>query len=327
MRLIRCFLGLFMTPPASSFRWILGVSLVVLVGWACSDEPEGPLTPPPPPAPQPPPDVPPVLVGSWGELGAGPGQFRNLTAIKIDADDVVYLTDWETVRVQRFQPDGTFLGEWPVEIPTRLSAVPLSRGPQDMTIAPNGDIYVLLEDGDTWWIARFLPDGTYLFAVALEKGPATEQVEFAPAIAVDADGNLYVADYFEDRIQKLDSLGRFLGVWTGGDDRITQPRGLGWGPNGTLFAMERQLQVYEFDADGAVMNLWSLNHHAPEAMGVDAFGNVYTSSQRRNTIERSTPDGAHIEWQDVALGGIAVASDGTVLVGHSGSVAVYRYAD
>lgn len=307
--------------------YVLGLSLIVLTGWACSDDgPEGLTTAPPPPL-EPPPDVPPTLVGSWGEFGTDPGQFQNLTAVKIDEHDVVYLTDWETVRVQRFKPDGTFLGEWPVEIPSRLAAGPLPRGPQDLTIAPNGDIYVLMEDGDTWWIARFLPDGTYLFAVALEKGGGIGQVEFAPAIAVDADGNLYVADFFEDRIQKLDSLGRFLDVWTGGDDRISQPRGLGWSPEETLFAMERQFQVYEFDADGSVMNVWLLNHHSPEAMGVDSFGNVYTSSQRRDTIERSTPDGSHIEWQDVAQGGIAIASDGTVLVGHPGSVAVYRYPE
>jgi tripartite motif-containing protein 71 len=163
--------------------------------------------------------------------------------------------------------------------------------------------------------------------VALQKGSGIGQVEFATAIAVDTDGNLYVADFYEDRIQKLNHLGQFLDVWTGGGDRIIQPQGLAWSPDGNLFAMERQLQMYEFDPDGLVMNLWSLDHHTPQVMGVDVFGNVYTSSQRSQTIERSTPGGVHIEWDDVAQGGIAVAADGTVLVGHEGSVAMYVYPD
>ena len=70
-----------------------------------------------------------------------------------------------------------------------------------------------------------------------------------------------------------------------------------------------------------------LDHHTPEVMGVDGFGNVYTSSQRGQTIERSTSEGVHVEWDEVARGGIAVSLDGTILVGQAGSVAIYRYPE
>lgn len=52
------------------------------------------------------------LVASWGEPGAGPGQFRVPHGIAIDRDGVVYVADRENSRVQLFEPDGTFLREW-----------------------------------------------------------------------------------------------------------------------------------------------------------------------------------------------------------------------
>ena len=70
-------------------------------------------------------------VREWGEAGKGPGQFRLLHSIQIDSDGVVYLADRENGRVQRFDLDGKFLGEW-----DKL-----------------GRIFSLKLDGDSIWLA------------------------------------------------------------------------------------------------------------------------------------------------------------------------------
>ena len=49
----------------------------------------------------------------WGEPGTGPGQFRLPHSIQIDENDIVYVADRENGRVQRFDRNGKFLGEWP----------------------------------------------------------------------------------------------------------------------------------------------------------------------------------------------------------------------
>jgi DNA-binding beta-propeller fold protein YncE len=49
----------------------------------------------------------------WGEPGSGPGQFRLPHSIQIDERDVIYVADRENGRVQRFDRNGEFLGEWP----------------------------------------------------------------------------------------------------------------------------------------------------------------------------------------------------------------------
>ena len=53
-------------------------------------------------------------VHEWGTPGSGPGQFRLPHGITIDKDNILYVADRENGRVQRFDLDGKFLGEWPL---------------------------------------------------------------------------------------------------------------------------------------------------------------------------------------------------------------------
>jgi hypothetical protein len=53
-------------------------------------------------------------VHQWGTAGAAPGQFRLPHGITIDRDNIIYVADRENGRVQKFDLDGKFLGEWPL---------------------------------------------------------------------------------------------------------------------------------------------------------------------------------------------------------------------
>lgn len=48
----------------------------------------------------------------WGSAGTGPGQFRLPHSIQVDEKGIVYVADRENGRIQRFDRDGKFLGEW-----------------------------------------------------------------------------------------------------------------------------------------------------------------------------------------------------------------------
>lgn len=48
----------------------------------------------------------------WGSAGSGPGQFRLPHSIQVDENGVVYVADRENGRIQRFDREGTYLGEW-----------------------------------------------------------------------------------------------------------------------------------------------------------------------------------------------------------------------
>jgi DNA-binding beta-propeller fold protein YncE len=52
------------------------------------------------------------LLLSWGEPGAGPGQFNLPHGIGVGRDGRVYVADRENSRVQVFTPEGKYLTEW-----------------------------------------------------------------------------------------------------------------------------------------------------------------------------------------------------------------------
>ena len=52
------------------------------------------------------------LLLSWGEPGAGPGQFYVPHGIAVDRHGTVYVADRENCRLQLFNPDGVFISEW-----------------------------------------------------------------------------------------------------------------------------------------------------------------------------------------------------------------------
>lgn len=61
------------------------------------------------------------LIQSWGEPGAGPGQFTLPHGICVYTDGRVFVADRENDRVQIFSPTGDFLEEWTqVQRPTNI---------------------------------------------------------------------------------------------------------------------------------------------------------------------------------------------------------------
>jgi streptogramin lyase len=51
-------------------------------------------------------------ITEWGSPGNGPGQFRLPHSIQIDENGIIYVADRENGRVQRFDMEGKYLGEW-----------------------------------------------------------------------------------------------------------------------------------------------------------------------------------------------------------------------
>jgi streptogramin lyase len=52
-------------------------------------------------------------VREWGSHGTGPGQFHLPHSIVIDEDGIIYVADRENGRIERFDLDGKYLGEFP----------------------------------------------------------------------------------------------------------------------------------------------------------------------------------------------------------------------
>ena len=87
-------------------------------------------------------------------------------------------------------------------------------------------------------ITAYDPEGNYLFHWG-EQGPGEGQMDTPSGLAFDSSDNLYVADTYNNRVQKFTAEGKFIQT-IGGD----QPEGvsLPWG-----LAVDRHDSVYVAD--------------------------------------------------------------------------------
>ncbi len=193
--------------------------------------------------------------------------------------------------------------------------------PRDLAVAPDGTLYVV--DGGNNRILHLAPDGSLLQAWGSFAASNYETNEMAPAgtfndpwgIAVGPDGSVYVADTWNNRIQKFTADGQFLTMW--GQFGAAESRYHFWGPRGV--AVDDQGQVYVtdtgnkrvviFDSDGndlasfggAGMGVGEFDE--PVGIAVDDQGWVYIADTWNMRIQVMIPDGSgsltystNIEW-------------------------------
>ena len=132
-----------------------------------------------------------TLLKSWGEEGTGPGQFALPHCLRVDSRGRVLVLDRENRRMQIFDAEGTYEGEWPD-----------LDGPNDLYI--DGDDNVFVAEG-RYRIRVFDLDGELLGRWG-EQGDAPGQFANGPhGLWLDSHGDLYVAEvpFLDNRLQKF----------------------------------------------------------------------------------------------------------------------------
>jgi tripartite motif-containing protein 71 len=168
----------------------------------------------------------------WGSKGSGEGQLIEPFDIAIDPQDHVYVTDMGSNTVQKFDETGRFLQRWG------------TYGYQDgefsdvysVAIAPDGNVLVTDSTGR---IQKFSSTGQFISTTLPE--PVDNQGVFLWNIAVDNHGDIYVADWYGNRIVKLDPEGKALAAWTGADV------GIDWFANLREIAVDQRGNIYVTD--------------------------------------------------------------------------------
>lgn len=211
------------------------------------------------------------LVTEWGGGGEEPGHFSLSLGIDVDADNNVYVTDFYHSRIQKFDSNGTFLLEWETN---------QSTSPAFLAVDHQGNLYIdLFPPHDDHFIQKFDTEGNLLSEWGKASGEFAGRIE---DIAVDKDGNLYVADPLMRRIQKLDPEGNLLATFGGeaskeGNGLFFDPFGVSVDNDGYIYVLDGNF-LQKLDWEGNFVTQWSTDGGDLDKaanVAVDGDGNIY----------------------------------------------------
>jgi hypothetical protein len=179
------------------------------------------------------------FLSSWGE-----GMFTRPHGITIGPDDAVYCTDDVNHTVRKFTPDGRLLmtlgangrpsdtGATSIDYRTIQRAGPPFHYPTNVALSADGDIFVSDGYGNAR-IHRFSADGRLLSSWG-QPGGEPGQFRVPHGIAVDREGEVFVADRENSRIQIFSAKGELLRELTG----VARPCQVAFDAAGNLWVAE-----------------------------------------------------------------------------------------
>jgi uncharacterized protein YjiK len=179
--------------------------------------------------------------------------------VATDASGNVYVAEPNTLggtattndRLVKFSADGTFMDV----IAGPGTGAGQVADPSAVAIAPNGNIYVTEKWGSSALsnrVSYFDQYGNYIGSWGTY-GTGNGQFEHPEGIAVDSVGNVYVADYLNDRIQKFTSSGGWIRSWT-----VSSPQGVAVDSSDVVYVAGGG-QIRRFDGSGNALTNWASN--------------------------------------------------------------------
>ncbi|MBI3326287.1 MAG: NHL repeat-containing protein [Nitrospinae bacterium] len=162
------------------------------------------------------------FLGKWGKAGSGDGELNRPAGMIFDKDNSLYVVDSGNNRIQKFTKDGKFLGKFG----KAGSGEGEFNQPWGITVDHHGNVYVA--DWKNHRVQKFTADGKFLakFGRYGVVPPATfiqEQVtppsvfekkvteagllNHPTDVAVDPEGDVYVADWANHRVYVFDPEG------------------------------------------------------------------------------------------------------------------------
>jgi len=259
--------------------------------------------------------------GKWlaniGSKGSDKGQFNPYSdtsegtgpgGIAVDSAGNIYVADTWNHRIQKFDKDGNYVTAWGSFInmtDATAAGDPDAKskfyGPRGIAIGPDGNIYVT--DTGNKRVAIFTSDGTFVREISSGVTPEKLAQQYAYdkdgemnepiGIAVDKQGNVYVADANNHRIQKFDNTGKYAAQWP-------IPTGM-WDPGPYMepfIAIDGQGDLYvtaptgkavlKFDPTGKLLGQTTTNGttalQLPTGIWADPDGTVYVVDTNASSV-------------------------------------------
>jgi tripartite motif-containing protein 71 len=250
--------------------------------------------------------------GSGADCGFG------IAGVALDRQSNLYLTDFDDDRIFKYSISGKLVAQWGEHGsgPGQLD------GPEKLAFDVQGNLYVTEVGaasidgsmGGNNRIQKFSPTGMPLAQWGtLGSGPG--QFNTPVGIAVDQQGDIYVADVANHQIQKLSSRGQPLARWqtvgSGTGERNTEiGYDLGLDASGNVYVSEPHPfgpgndRIEKFSPAGQRLAQWGGSGSGPGqfsqpfGLTVDSKGNVFVVDTGNNRVQELSPSGQYVaQWK------------------------------
>ncbi|MBV8469315.1 MAG: hypothetical protein JOY60_05570 [Burkholderiaceae bacterium] len=272
-----------------------------------------------------------TLAGTAGVTGSADGtgaaaSFRFPTSIAVDSGDNLYVTDAGNNTIRKITPAG---------VTSTLAGTADTIGSSDGTggaasfdypygIAIDGSNNLYVTDYSNSTVRKVTPAGVVTTLAGSPGSPGSvdgtgRAAQFiAPTgIALDSQGNLYVADYHENNVRKITPAGVVTtlagqaGVsghaeGSGSAATFSAPLGLAVDASGNVFVADSGNNVIRKISSSGVVTLFSgsgetggadgsstsATFNAPFGLAIDASGNLYVSDSGNDTVRKVASNGS-----------------------------------
>jgi len=270
------------------------------------------------------------LAGSNGRGSAdGPGsvaRFKFPGGVAVDEAGIVYIADSSNYLIRRVSPEGdvTTLAGVAGEYGSSDGSGAAARfsAPEGVAVDGAGDLYVADSYNNT--IRKVTPSGVVstLAGSAGNAGSANgtgtaARFNLPKGVAVDGDGNVYVADTDNHTLRKVTpgglvtTLAGSAGIWgstngTGSAARFHRPNGVAVDRDGNVYVADSANNLIRKVTPGGVVTTFAgiagewgsedgsvavARFQDPQGVAVDSVGNVFVADYMNNTIRMVTPEG------------------------------------
>lgn len=242
-----------------------------------------------------------AMVAAWGGAGTARGRFADPTGLAVRGDEL-FVSDSRNGRIQVFDLDGHYLRQF-----GKVGDATGELGrPMGLTI-----------HGDEVFVPEYFNDRVQVFGVdgtpkriIGSSGSGPGEFNSPGGVAVGGDGSLYVADFYNHRVQELTPGGTLVRQWgtTGrpgrGKGEMRYPTGVALTPAGGLIVADAyNNRIQQFAPDGSFVRKWGgplgvgipgpFNGWFHEAIGVGALpdGRIAVADFFNNRVQIFSADG------------------------------------
>ncbi|MCH8993245.1 MAG: hypothetical protein IIA44_16015 [Acidobacteria bacterium] len=207
-------------------------------------------------------------------------------AIAVDGSGTTYITDADGGWVRIFDQAGDLVASWGSEL----------RDPTGVVVDAQGQVYVTDLENQ---VLVFDPSGAVLRTWGRQPGGGG--FLWPRGIAVGGDGNLYVSDAGNHRVQVRAPTGELLAIWGsegGGTGGLRWPRGVAVDSSGDVYVADTgNNRVQVFAPGGGSLAAWGSEgagvgeFETPSGVTANAQGNVYVTDGGNHRIQVFGPGG------------------------------------